>query len=90
LAYQIGGESFPFDNAQAVLAIEMMAGAQAVDFRKPLKPSRGVQAAYDVIRKYVDYLEEDRPLYDDINKLKEVVQSGEILGAVEKSIGSLK
>ena len=78
------------DNAQAVLAIEMMAGAQAVDFRKPLKPSRGVQAAYDVIRKYVDYLEEDRPLYDDINKLKEVVQSGEILGAVEKAVGSLK
>ena len=78
------------DNAQAVVAIEMMAGAQAIDFRKPLKPSKGVQAAYDVIRKYVAYLEEDRPLYDDINKLKEVVQSGEILDAVEKAVGQLK
>jgi histidine ammonia-lyase len=78
------------DNAQAVLAIEMMAGAQAIDFRAPLKPSRGVQTAHDVIRKHVAHLEEDRPLFDDINKLKEVVQSGEILEAVEKAVGELK
>ena len=78
------------DNAQAVLGIEMMAGAQAIDFRKPIKASQGVQAAYDVIRKYVDYLEEDRPLYDDINKLKDVVESGEILEAVEKAVGALE
>lgn len=78
------------DNAQAVLGIEMMAGAQAVDLRKPLKPSKGVQAAYEVIRKYVDFLDEDRPLFDDINKLKDVVESGEILEAVEKAVGPLK
>jgi len=78
------------DNAQAVLGIEFMAGAQAVDFRKPLKPSKGVRAAHEVIRKYVAHLEEDRPIYDDINKLKEVVESGEILDAVEKAVGPLK
>lgn len=78
------------DNAQAVLGIEMIAGAQAVDLRKPLKPSKGVQAVYEVIRKYVDFLDEDRPLYDDINRMKKVVQSGEILEAVEKAIGPLK
>ncbi len=78
------------DNAQAVLAVELMAGAQAVDFRKPIKPGKGVQAAARIIRKYVDHLEEDRPLYDDINKLKEVVESGEILEAVEKAVGLLK
>jgi histidine ammonia-lyase len=78
------------DNAQAVLGIEFMAGAQAIDFRSPVKPSKGVQAAYHVIRRYVDRLEEDRPLYDDINALKEVVESGEILEAVEKVVGPLK
>jgi len=78
------------DNAQAVLAVELMAGAQAVDFRKPLKPSKGVQAAYEVIRKYVAYLDEDRPLYDDINTLKGVVHSAEILEAVERAVGRLK
>lgn len=78
------------DNAQAVLGIEFMAGAQAVDFRQPIKPSKGIQAAHDVIRKYVEPLEEDRPLFDDINNLKEVVESGEILKAVEKATGPLK
>ncbi|MGC8892961.1 MAG: histidine ammonia-lyase [Candidatus Saccharicenans sp.] len=78
------------DNAQAVLAIEFLAAAQALDFRKPLKPSPGVQAAYEVIRRHVAFLNEDRPLYPDINRLKEVVQGGEILEAVEKTIGRLK
>ncbi len=77
------------DNAQAVLAIELMAGAQAVDFRRPVKPAKGTQAAYEVIRKHVARLDEDRPLYNDINKLKEVVESGEILEAVEKAVGTL-
>jgi histidine ammonia-lyase len=78
------------ENAQAVLAIELIAGAQAVDFRKPAKPSPAVRAAYDVIRKHVAFLEEDRPLYDDINRLSAVVQSGEILDAVEAAVGTLK
>ncbi|MFQ6082183.1 MAG: histidine ammonia-lyase [Candidatus Aminicenantia bacterium] len=78
------------DNAQAVIAIELMAGAQAIDFRKPLKSGKGAQVAYNVIRNYINRLEEDRPLYDDINKLTEVVKSGEILEEVEKVIGPLK
>jgi histidine ammonia-lyase len=77
------------DNAQAVIAIELLAGAQAIDFRAPLKPGRGVQAAYEVVRRHCAHLEEDRPLYNDINSLKEVVQSGEVLDAVEKAVGVL-
>jgi histidine ammonia-lyase len=77
------------DNAQAVLAIELMAGAQAADFRKPHKPGKGTQAACDVVRKHVAHLDADRPLFDDINKLKEVVASGEILDAVEAAVGTL-
>jgi histidine ammonia-lyase len=77
------------DNAQAVLAIELMAGAQAVDFRKPHCPGKGTQAAYDVIRKHVARLDEDRPLFDDINRLKAVVESGEIVEAVERAVGTL-
>jgi len=78
------------DNTQTVLAIELMAGAQAVDLRKPLKPSKGVQAAYDVVRKYVDYIDVDRPLYGDIQKVKEIIASGEVLEAVEEAVGPLK
>jgi len=77
-------------NAFAVVAIEFLNAAQALEFRKPLKPGYGVRAAYDVIRKYVKPLDEDRPLYEDINRLTEVVKSGEILQAVENEVGKLK
>lgn len=78
------------ENANAIIAIELMAGAQAIDFRKPVKPGKAVQITYDIIRKYVKRLEEDRPIYDDINKLTEVVKSGEFLDKVEEAIGRLK
>ncbi|NQS97455.1 MAG: aromatic amino acid lyase [candidate division Zixibacteria bacterium] len=77
------------DNNYAILAIELMAAAQAFDFREA-KPSPGSQAAYNIIRRYSDHLEEDRPLYEDHNILAEVVRSGEILEAVEKVVGELK
>jgi histidine ammonia-lyase len=76
-------------NGCTVLGIEMMAAAQALDFRKPLKPGPGVGAAYEVVRKHVAHLVEDRPLYSDINRMAEVVRSGEIPDAVEKAIGAL-
>ncbi|MFQ5863938.1 MAG: histidine ammonia-lyase [bacterium] len=76
------------DNAYGVLGIEFMAAAQALDFR-PFTPGRGVAAAHSVIRKYVEHLDEDRPLYNDHNKMKELVKSGEILEEVEKEVGSL-
>jgi histidine ammonia-lyase len=77
-------------NSAAIFAIELMAGAQALDFRKPLKPGKGTQAAYDVVRKHVKHLEEDRPLYPDIIKLAKIVESREILEAVERTVGTLK
>ena len=76
------------DNAYGVLGIEFMGAAQALDFRD-FAPGRGVQTAKDLIRKYVDHLDEDRPLYPDHNVMKTLVKSGEILEAVEGEIGSL-
>ncbi len=76
------------DNAYGILGIEFMAAAQALDFRD-YTPGKGVAKAKEVIRKYVDYLDEDRPLYPDHDKMKELVKSCEILEEVEKEIGSL-
>jgi histidine ammonia-lyase len=76
------------DNAYGILGIEFMAAAQALDFRD-FTPGKGVQAAHEVIRKYVAHLDEDRPLYSDHNKMKELVKSGEILEEVEKVTGEL-
>jgi histidine ammonia-lyase len=76
-------------NVAVVLAIEMYAAAQAFDFRKPLKPGRGSRIAYDVIRQHVSFLEKDRVLYPDINKIAELVRNCAILDAVEKELGEL-
>lgn len=76
------------DNAYGILGIEFMAAAQALDFRD-FRPGKGVDAARNVIRKYVEHLDEDRPLYPDHDKMKKLVQSGEILEEVEKVVGNL-
>jgi len=77
------------DNAYGILGIELMAAAQALDFRD-YKFGKGVTKAKEVIRKHVKFLDEDRPLYTDHTKMKELVKSCEILTEVEKAIGSLE
>jgi histidine ammonia-lyase len=83
------------DNAFGILGIEFMAAAQALDMREQLeeKPYRfgdGTAKAKEVIRKYVDYLDVDRPLYPDHNTMKDLVKSCEILDEVEKVVGNLE
>ena len=79
------------DCAYGILGIEFMAAAQALDFRKSeYSFGKGVQKAKDVIRKYVDFLEIDRPLYPDHTKMKELIKSCEILTEVESTVGSLE
>jgi histidine ammonia-lyase len=77
------------ENAYGILGIEFMAAAQALDFRD-FSPGKGVAAARQVIRRHVDHLDEDRPLYPDHTRLKGVVRSGEILEEVERLIGALE
>ncbi len=76
------------DNAQGVLAIEMIAAAQALDFRDH-EFGRGVRAARAAVRKTVAHLDEDRPLYVDHNNMKEAVRRLDVLEAVESEIGEL-
>ncbi len=77
------------DNAYGVLGIEFMGAAQGLDFRD-FTPGKGVLAAKGVVRKHVEYLDEDRPLYPDHNVMMELVRSGEILKVVEEEIGKLR
>jgi histidine ammonia-lyase len=77
------------DNAYGILGIEFMAAAQALDFRD-YNFGKGVTKAKEVIRKYVEFLDIDRPLYDEHTKMKELVKSCEILREVEKIVGSLE
>jgi histidine ammonia-lyase len=63
-------------NLENILAIELMCGAQAIDFRAPLKPGRGVRTAHGRVREIVPHLEADRVLSADIAALMAAV-SGE-------------
>lgn len=76
------------DHAQGVLGIELIAAAQALDFRD-FTPGEGTRAAHAAVRTVVEHLDEDRPLFPDHNRMRDAVQSGVVLKAVERAIGEL-
>lgn len=63
-------------NVQYVLAIELLCAAQALDFRRPLRPARLLGEAYDGVRAIVAPLERDRALSEDIEALAAAVAAG--------------
>ncbi len=72
-------------NVEQVLAIEMLASAQGMDFWS-MSPGKGTKIAHDFIRKHVSFMDEDRILYKDMEVAKKLVTSGEIVKAVEEYI----
>jgi histidine ammonia-lyase len=60
-------------NLENILAIELMCGAQGIDFRAPLRPGRGVRTAHERVRDIVPKLESDRVLSADISALMTAV-----------------
>lgn len=84
-------------NVQSVLAIEIMVAAQAIDYssihqttRKKMKPGKGVDAAYKFIRTHIPHLDTDRVLYGDIQKSLNLILTGSVIDATEKTLGKLK
>jgi histidine ammonia-lyase len=75
-------------NAFGVLGIELIAAAQALDFRDHTF-GKGVQAARRAVRHVVQHLEEDRPLFPDHNAMAAAVARCDVLEAVEKEVGAL-
>jgi histidine ammonia-lyase len=64
------------ENAEHVLAIEMMSAAQGLDYRQPLKPAREVEQARAAVRDCVPRLAEDRILSTDIERLANQIEAG--------------
>lgn len=63
--------------AEAATAIELITAAEALEYRAPLAPGRGVKAAYDVVRAHVSPLLADRSMSADIQKIVEAMRRGE-------------
>ena len=78
------------DNVRYVLACELLAAAQGLEFLKPLKPGVGVDAAHEAIRSTVKSFKHDREFHLDIEAINDMILDGDILDAVEKQIGKLK
>lgn len=77
-------------NAMNVLSIEVLAAAQAIDFGDSSKLGSGTMVAYKAVRKDVEKLVDDRPMYKDINKVYNLVKNHVIVEDVETAIGSIK
>ncbi|MFN3560714.1 MAG: histidine ammonia-lyase [Chloroherpetonaceae bacterium] len=77
-------------NVETVLAIELMCAAQALDFLRPMKSGKGVEAAHKEIRSMVPHAESDRLFHNDIEAVLRLVQSEAILQVVSKAVGDLE
>jgi histidine ammonia-lyase len=77
------------DNVKNVIAIEYMCAAQGLSLLLPLQPSEPLKLAYEEIRDDVPILDDDRPLYSDIAKIRKKIESERIVRRVEKITGSL-
>ncbi|MBW0143808.1 histidine ammonia-lyase [Sphingomicrobium clamense] len=65
-------------NAAGVVAVELIAGAQGVDYHAPLKTSPKLQALHEKIRAHSAYLISDRYWADEMAALQEAVLAGEL------------
>ena len=76
-------------NAERALAIELLAGAQAIEFLAPLEPGAGARAAHAFVRSLSPTVIEDRQLSGDIEAVAEAIRGGGVVAAVEREVGAL-
>jgi histidine ammonia-lyase len=74
------------ENVQRVLATEIMAACQAIDFREGYDLGVGTKEAYEVVRENVDFIEKDVVMYVELDKVTKLIQDESILKRVEQKI----
>ena len=77
-------------NCERALAIELLAGAQAVEFHAPLEPGVGVRATRAAVRELSPRLGDDRSLAPDIEATATAIRDGSLVAAVEAEVGELR
>jgi histidine ammonia-lyase len=71
------------ENLEHVFAIEALTAAQALDYRAPLKPGRGVELAHTLIRERIPHREGDYLFQDDLTPSVDIIRSSALQQAVE-------
>lgn len=73
-------------NVRRVLATEIMAACQAIDFREGFKLGEGTEEAYKLVREHVDFIEHDKVMFTEIDKCEKLIKTGELVGKVESIV----
>jgi len=76
-------------NVERVLAVEFLTAAQALDFRAPLKPGRGVHVAHGMLRERIGHADRDYEVRNDLDVCAELLRTGALATVVQDSIGAL-
>jgi histidine ammonia-lyase len=63
-------------NVRNVLAIELLCAAQGLDYRRPLRSSKALERAHEIVRASVPVLERDRPVSPDILSIAQLIGEG--------------
>lgn len=66
------------ENTSYVLAIEALAACQAIELRRPLTAGSGPEFLFQAVRQHVSFVEEDRYFHEDIQKIFQLFQTGEL------------
>lgn len=76
-------------NVEKVLAIELFTVAQALDYREPLRPGRGVEAAHHYLRRIVPHREADSYFENDLHRCIDELLGEGLRRSVEQEVGQL-
>jgi len=79
------------ENVEQMLALELLAAAQGIDFRKQTlglsaRLGRGTQPAYDLIRRHVSFLAQDTVMYPLIESVRQLIAGGELVKATNREV----
>jgi histidine ammonia-lyase len=77
-------------NVERVLAVELLCGAQGIDFLAPLRPGLGIVALHSALRERSAHLGDDRSLASDIETVAGAIRDGSLVAAIEGAVGSLR
>lgn len=78
------------NNAQNVIAMEILSACQALDLIAPLKPTAGVKIAFDLVRAKVPFAKEDRIFAKDVIQINNLINSRELISTITKNLGPLE
>lgn len=73
-------------NAERVVATEILAACQAIDFREEYTLGKGTKVAYKTVRDTVNFIDNDVVMYKEIDKVTKLLRSGELTNKVEEVV----